>query len=212
MRQISDLEPIEKANLLLVEGVQDLRFFEALLIHHDRRSVQVESVNGKDGFSRALRQLRRRRGFSRLNWLGLLRDADSDHGARSSIRAFEAMTRDLAAVNLPIPQRAWTVSTDPNALGVVIFIVPFEKSQGYLESWILETHLRQTQLNCARALVTCLGQEAHRSADKIIIAAYLASIDPEKLQIGDAIQIAGTFSLDSPVFAPFIELIPMDDL
>lgn len=211
MRPPSVPDRLTTERLLLVEGSNDVHFFSALLRYHSRNRIDIESVGGKDGFVDALSQLRRRRGFRQLRWLGVVRDADflSDQAGASA--TFRGLATELGRAGLPVPTRSWSRSTSDPALTVVAFVLPPGAEEGDLEGWVLQTHLRDTNRRCAEQLLACLGSEAPVKRSKAMLAAYFASIDPEKLSIGDAIQNVGTISLTSDVFRPFIDLIPADD-
>ena len=74
------LKDVVRDAVLLVEGIDDARFFEAFLGWLGKvDDVQVAQVGGKDRFRQFLDgPLKRANNFPRLRRLGIIRDADSD--------------------------------------------------------------------------------------------------------------------------------------
>jgi hypothetical protein len=71
---------LTKPKLLLGEGIEEVRFFHALLLRLGISDVQVESYNGKDHLASYLKSLPKIPGFDALVSLGVTRDADLDAG------------------------------------------------------------------------------------------------------------------------------------
>jgi hypothetical protein len=69
---------LTKPKLLVGEGIEEERFFKALLLRLGIYDVQVESYNGKDHLASYLKSLPKIPGFDALVSLGVTRDADLD--------------------------------------------------------------------------------------------------------------------------------------
>ena len=81
--------------VLLVEGIDDARFFEAFLERLERADdIQIAQVSGKDPIPSDswTGPLKRANNFPRLRRLGIIRDADSDASA-----AFQSLCGSLTA-------------------------------------------------------------------------------------------------------------------
>ena len=57
MVNAEESQTIEKSKLLLVEGPDDLSFFDALLRHLNRQDIDVRSYSGKDNLRPFLKGL-----------------------------------------------------------------------------------------------------------------------------------------------------------
>lgn len=199
--------------LLLVEGPADDRFLTALLRANGRNAVQVVSFGGLGKLPATLWALTAADGFVGLRWLGIVVDADT-----SPTRRFREVAAWIAAANKPrqprrygVPLRSWQAALDEQGVPTTVFVLPGGDAPGDLESWLLLTVDFREQVRCAESFADCLGTAAPSPRSKVVMAAYLASHDPEKLDIGDAIQRAGTLPLVHDVYEPFLSLIPRDD-
>src|SRR4029453_10963345 len=86
---------ITQTKLLIGEGQEEVRFFNAFLKHLGRRDVQVEDYGGKDRLPSRLQALSTRPGFSRVDTLCIVRDADN-----SATSAFQSVYAALQKANL----------------------------------------------------------------------------------------------------------------
>lgn len=213
MRAPTPLEPIDQPRLLLVEGADDDRFFTALLRSNDRRGVQIMSFHGFGRLPTFLATLPASDGFPQLQWLGFIVDADG-----SASRRFEEVARWIAVqsrrrrpLRFPVPRRAWQVAADGQGRSTAVFVLPPGEASGDLETWLLSSVGTREETACAEAFADCLGAAAPRPRSKLVMAAYLAANDPEKLKIGDAIQTAGVIPLIHEFYRPLLDLIPPDD-
>ena len=131
-----ELEHSEHRAILLVEGVQDALFCEAVLEHLGLPDkVQIVEAGGRPQIPARLiniAQSRRVRVKSLLK-LGILQDAD-----RSAESSQSDVINALQNAGLPIPAAH---SADGNAeiLAVSVFIAPDNRSQGSLEDLCLDS-------------------------------------------------------------------------
>jgi hypothetical protein len=97
-------------NLLIVEGSEDQRFFEALANRLGLQSMQTLPLGGKTQLRSTLKALTASPGFASVASLGLVRDANGDPAA-----AFRSMIDALVAAKLPAPIRVLdaAVAVDP---------------------------------------------------------------------------------------------------
>ncbi len=68
---------IVKPKLLIGEGLEEVRFFSALLAHLSISDVQVEEYGGKRQLSRYFQELQIRPGYQEIVSIGITRDADN---------------------------------------------------------------------------------------------------------------------------------------
>jgi len=119
---------IEKDNLLLVEGRDEVNFFGAFLkyigVHDD---VQIIEVGGKDNFKNEFPALLLSPNFSAVRKYGIVRDADD-----SADNTFQSVIGMLSRHNQPVPKAPGEIiSSDDITAG--IFIMPGNSGTGSVE-------------------------------------------------------------------------------
>ena len=208
---------VERDTLLLVEGIDDARFFAAFLKWLGKTdAVQIVQVRGKDKFGRFLTgTLKRVDNFTQLRRLGLIRDADT-----SASSAFKSLCGALADAGLPVPEQAW--ETQEGELHVSVAILPDMDSGGNLEELCLRSLKSEPELSCIDEYVDCVDcvtsmgpSIADNKLAKTKIYTYLAAGPvPKKgggqagestgrtesgLRIGEAAE-RGVWNWESPAF------------
>ncbi len=208
------LNEVRRDAVLLVEGIDDARFFEAFLRWLGKTDdVQIAQVRGKPNFGPFLKgTLKLARDFSRLRRLGLIRDADE-----SASSAFESLCSALASAQLPKPDQAWEIKQEEE-LHVSVAILPDMDSRWNLEELCLRS-LEKDELSCIDEYVDCVTRMGPSIADhrlsKAKLYTYLAAGPiPKKgdeqdgeflerenpgLRVGEAAD-AGVWDWDSPAF------------
>ncbi len=181
--------------LLIGEGVEEKRFFAALLRHLDRTDVQVEEYGGKDGLSRFLEALPKIPGYSGLAVLGITRDADkSRRDANESVR--EAIRRaKLEDPDLPEGSRI-------KRLRIHVFILPDDATDGMLEDLCLQSVGDDAAMPCVDEFLHCVRQRAKRypsNEAKARVHAWLSSQRVPDKRLGEAAE-AGYWRFDHPAF------------
>ena len=211
---------VERADLVLVEGIDDARFFTALLRQLDRTDVQVARIRGKEKIRRFLKDtLAKDQGIRQLRKLGIVRDADSC--ASSTFQSLHGALRDAG---LPAPSRTWGIAVREQ-LSVSLAILPDESFTGNLEALCLRSVECEPEFPCVDQYVNCLTnagvpiQEHHRA--KVKLLTYLAgrprkltneeTDDLEKrrksgLRLGEAAE-AGVWDWNSPAFAQITDFL-----
>ncbi len=165
---------VKRDVVLLVEGIDDARFFEALLTWLGRTdAVQIAQVGGRTRFDHFLtRTLTRAENFYRLRRLGLIRDAD-----KSAQSAFNSLCGALSNANLPAPARAWEIRQEGD-LHVGVAILPDMDSCWNLEALCLRS-LEEEELSCIDAYVDCVARTgpsiANEQLEKARLYTYLAA-------------------------------------
>ena len=126
----------DRRAMLLVEGVQDALFCEAVLEYLDLFDrVQIVEAGGRPKIPVALQDIARSRAV-RLNILlklGILQDAD-----RSAEKSQSNVVGALQTAGLPVPSKCPTPENADTPV-VSIFITPDNRSQGSLEDLCLSS-------------------------------------------------------------------------
>ncbi|MBI1280029.1 MAG: hypothetical protein GC179_18015 [Anaerolineaceae bacterium] len=187
--------------LLMVEGKEDIRFFNALIKKLNLENIQVSEYEGKNQMRRAILALKNEDMFlNNIIALGVVRDADSDAAG-----AFQSITSAFKNAGLQVPKKPLKVSsetgklTDPQTMAMV---VPPNKLSGMLEDVCFESVGDETELiNCVNQYFSCLS-EKHEShvIPKAKLQVYLAAKEPE-MRLGEA-AAAGYWNWDHSVFEP----------
>jgi hypothetical protein len=197
------LRPIACPNLLLVEGEEEERFWNALLRVRERSDIQVQAVGGKYSLTTNLPALPRVRGFTQVRRIGVAQDADDDPNA-----AYDRICSALNLAGLAIPRRSWEVAS--GSPEVVALVLPDGGRTGDLESLVWESVAGEPAVPCVEAFFTCLagaGVSLPRQMSKARVHAYLATLEPPDRRLGDA--AAGSLLLlHSPVFDRLLSFFP----
>ena len=133
-----DESPVITSNtVLLIEGNDEIKFFNALLSHMGMTpdiEVQTRSVRGKDNFQDELPAFLNDPHFSRVNAYAIIRDADTN--AVNTLRSINDLLR---ANQQPCPEcHAGFAYNNDHTLKVGIFIIPGD-IPGMLEDLCLQS-------------------------------------------------------------------------
>jgi hypothetical protein len=180
---------IRHPRLLVVEGRDEQLFFEAFLQYLRITEVQVLPIGGKTQLRPNLKALRNTPGFTNVELLGVIRDADDNaKGAWESVRD---AVRDAG---LAVPRRqSAPVGTSPQ---VTALILPGEDKRGALEDLCLRAVATDPAMACVEDFFQCLRR---RPAPKASVQVFLASRSKPGLRLGEAAQ-AGYWPWNAPTF------------
>lgn len=201
---------VEKTKLILVEGVDEERFFEALLKHLGRTDVQIVAVGGKTGFGAMLAAIKVDERFEDVRSILLVRDADWAKPIGTNARAaWEALTGALRGAKLPVPA-AHGVLEGTGELKIGVYVMPDGTSDGMLEDLCLRAMQDDKALPCLDGYFECLKAQGFQHAAKDIAKArahaLLASRKDPDLRVGEAAK-RGYWPFDAEVFRPLVELV-----
>ncbi|CAN5448434.1 hypothetical protein BH10PSE19_BH10PSE19_22700 [soil metagenome] len=172
---------IKKEKLLLVEGMDDFRFFLGLLQHLNIDNVQIVEYGGKSKLQRTLTDLSRRPNYSIVDAIGITRDADSD-GANT---VFNKICDNLKQAKFSVPTMIGEFSNDDCKMGV--FVLPNCRDEGELENLCLQAIESHPTMPCAKKLVACLDTNHQvKKTPKTLLYAWLTTHNTANLQIGSA--------------------------
>lgn len=89
---------IEQSKILLVEGTDEVGFFEALCKKINIRDIQIIETGGKDKFKLDFPNILNARGFEQVTSMAIVRDADE-----SADSAISSVNYQLNKHHLPLP-------------------------------------------------------------------------------------------------------------
>lgn len=193
--EASQPKPVNATRVLVGEGVEEVLFFEALLAHLQIPCIQVEECRGKAGLAPYLKALKNRSGFSRVEKLGIVRDADEDSVAADS------------SVESALSQASFSAS-----LIVKKLILPGKAQIGALENLCLLTMKGQPIETCIEDYLLCAAGatgSSHTTTTnkaKARIHAWLAAQQQPDLRLGHAAR-KGLLNWDSPAFEELKEFL-----
>lgn len=158
-------EPITSASenysfshLLLVEGSDEVAFFQALLQFLEIPNVRVEETQGISGMQKKWKQQlaiisNQSAPAGVIKKIALVKDAD----LKGTDEVFIGHQSWLKQNNYPFPAENGTFSNpDANQLAVGIFIMPGDQMGIMLEDLCLG-ELQESQRDCLDAFITCYG-------------------------------------------------------
>lgn len=199
-------DSIEQAKLLVVEGADDARLFNALLSHIGVSGIQVVDAGGKDKIRQTLKVIPSSPNYSKVSSIGVVRDADANAG-----RAFQSVQDALRDANLPSPDAP--LSLVGTAIRVAVLIAPYGEPSGTIEDVCLESVAGDAAMRCVRDYLNCIKDsvaEAERPNNlrKAEAQAFLASRERPGLRLGEAAS-AGYWDFEHAAFEPFKRLLGM---
>jgi hypothetical protein len=188
---------IDQPRLLMVEGMDEVYFFEALLAHLNIMGIQVWDSGGKDQFPNRFRAAYN--DMDKVRAYAVIRDADKDLDA-----AFQSVVGVLRELGEPIPDRTGTfVDRAGQSRKVGVLILPGNGARtGMLESLCLESVGNHRAMPCVQAFMNCIEAvlpkiSASESAEvggpwfpknpaKAKSLAFLAAMHEESHRVGEA--------------------------
>lgn len=195
---------IKQAKLLVVEGSDDARLFDALITHIGVSGIQVVNAQGKNNIRQTLSVIRQATNFSAVASIGVVRDADA-----SAARALQSVRDALRDANLPSPDEPLSLAgTD---IRVAALIAPHGKPSGAIEDVCLESVAGDAAMGCVQDFLNCIRNSAIEQPNNLLKAeaqAFLASRKKPGLRLGEAAE-AGYWDFDHTSFDPFKRLLRM---
>ena len=188
--------PVQRPNLLIVEGQDEKRFFTSLLEHLQITDVEIRPIGGKHVLRRELRLLTSPLpGFENVRSLGIVRDADTDPAA-----AFRSICQALNEVGLAVPERC--LEPSGSRPRVAAMVLPSEGVPGSLETLCVEAVRDDKAMPCVEGYFDCLKKQGFpESCDdpKARTRVFIASRGMDARLLGEAAE-AGVWPWGSPAF------------
>jgi len=186
---------IDQPHLVLVEGEDDVSFFQELIAFLQLPGFQVWDTKGKYGFRADLSAVAKDPHFHILDSLGIARDNDDDPaGTERSIRGA------LADAGLSLP--SGPLASSPGTPTIVYTTLPRPGITGEIEDLCLEAVADSPELTCVHAYFACLSQQGVPSPhdlSKAKVQTFLASKADLTSRPGQAAR-KGYWSWSSPAF------------
>jgi hypothetical protein len=190
------LEPITERKVLVVEGKDDRNFFEALIGNLSLSNIQIKDIGGKTQLNARLKALKNTSGFSEVESIGVVRDANNNPNG-----AFQSVCSALRNANLPVPTRALRPAGQRPE--VRIMILPEENTPGMLEDICLRAVEANPAMPCVTQYFECLQDKGLSPPDNLLskakVQTFLASKREEVKSLGIAAQ-KGYWSWDNNAF------------
>jgi len=188
-------QSISQPKLLIGEGAEEVRFFNAMLNHLKLDDIRVEEYGGKRKLSRYLQELLVRPSYRDVVSIGITRDADDDAST-----AFQSVCGVLTNIGLAAPAATEVFVGDRPKVG--IFILPDGRNSGMLEDLCLAAIQSYPDVKCVDEYFKCIYERANRQPNNLAKArvhAWLASqVEPDR-RLGEAAEV-GYWPWDSPAF------------
>lgn len=192
---MNGLISITRSKLLLGEGKEELRLFQAKIKHLGLdQEIQVLEYGGLAKLGPFLKTLRATHGFAQVQALGVTRDADANaQDAEQSVAAL------IANAGFPA-----TLTTR-------IFVLPGAGRNGALEDLCLEAICTHPVWPCVDELIACRSRTLGPWPDSAALAkakiqAWLSTQSKPSLRLGEAAE-NGLLPFDAAAFAPFAAFI-----
>lgn len=193
---------IQKSRLLIVEGKDEEEFLGALIADLGLQEIQVAGIGGKTKIRQNLKALVRRPSFSRVEALGLIRDADTDPEA-----AFKSVKNALSAAGLPSPKKPLQPAKGHPRVNVMI--LPSSERKGALEDLCLEAVAQDSANICVDEYFDCLKEKdvaLPKAFSKARVRVFLSSREDPTLPLGLAAK-KGYWPFDHEVFEPLRQFL-----
>lgn len=182
---------IRQKKVLSVEGKDEVNFFDALLKYIRITDFEIRHVGGKENFKNKLPALIRMTGFSDVQVLAVIRDADA-----GASKAFQSIKNILKKEGLNPPGRMNQFSNGKPMIG--IFIMPGNSDTGMLENLCLKTVQNHPAMECVKAFINCVSklEKPPHNMPKAEAQAFLAAMPKITNSVGLGAQ-KGYWNFDS---------------
>lgn len=187
---------ITEPNILLVEGIEDVLFFEAFIRHLKLQNIQVISCEGKDNFRGNLKAIMRAPFYDKIKSIAIVRDGDANPSS-----AFQSVCDALRNVGLEVPKHQGIFAGEKPRVGVLI--LPGSDTPGMLEDLCLKAVENDPAMRCVAEYFECLRRNGlfPDNAAKAKVQVFMASRKRAGLRLGEAAQ-AGYLPWDAEAFGP----------
>lgn len=167
-------QKVTKPKLLLVEGKDEVSFFNALNNHiGTQEAIDIQSINGKTKLHNRLIAWMQAPGHETLEAICIVMDADKNPEG-----TFTSICGALEKLGLPIPPKPMCPVGDSPRISVMI--LPRQEEEGMLEDLCLESINDDPAMVCVNSYFSCLKERLEnddlpRNPAKARVKAFLAS-------------------------------------
>ena len=188
-------EEISSPYQLIVEGKDDINFFEAFLENSKISGVQIHSLDGKNNLNDFLKAFALTPGFYIVKAIGIIRDSNSNPKA-----SFQSVQTALANAGLPVPKKEILPAGEKPR--VSILMIPGIEESGSLEALCLQVVSDRPAISCVEFYIDCLKRNKLKLQTNIYKAklqVYLVSLDEYTRDLGLAAK-KSVWPFTSPAF------------
>ncbi|KFZ32293.1 hypothetical protein JS44_12375 [Anoxybacillus flavithermus] len=139
---------ITREKLLLVEGKDEVNFFEALLEQSGIEGFEIIDVGGKRNFAKELKMLALLTGFEKVKTLIIVRDADDN-----ADDAFASARSALHSIHFHTPN-CQNELREYEGRKVGIYIMPGNFENGMLEDLCMSSVADQPVISCIESFLS----------------------------------------------------------
>lgn len=182
---------IQKNKLVIVEGPDDLYFFNYYLKFLGIRNIEIRYIGSKYGFNELSTYIKTLNNFNLLESLGLVCDAD-DNLAEGEFERLKKIINDINSKD-PIPGITLISPSDKDSFStgnprIGIFIFPNNRDKGILEDLFLSCVNDKPGMSCVDPFMECILklENPARIPSKAKTLAYLAAQKEIKRGVGGA--------------------------
>lgn len=190
---------IEEQSILLVEGNDEVKFFQKMLKHMRIGKVQCIDAGGKDHFKERFLVLSKDSEFENIRRIAFIRDAEQ-FLAQDALKSIKSCV-DNARVGFSIDEITKdNIITCSKDVKCGVYIMPDNYNKGMLENLLIEYFKTEPYWACVDNYISCLEESGinFRNKAKSAVLACLASKD-ECYRIGIAAE-KGYIDFDNTVF------------
>jgi hypothetical protein len=180
---------IHQSKLLIVEGLDDERFFGALTSHMNIADIQVIQLGGKarGKLKSKLQAIKNAFGFENVTNIGIVQDADGNPKG-----AFDSGCSALQSAGLPVPAKPLIRSAKTPHIVIIAMPPTSMGTNRMLEDLCLEAVKDDPATACMLDYFGCLQERNITHRDTVIakahLHAFLASRGEPDLRLGEAAQ------------------------
>ncbi|MCA6072488.1 MAG: hypothetical protein LE178_02995 [Endomicrobium sp.] len=187
---------IEKTSILLVEGKDEVNFFDMLLKFLNIPNVQSIDVGGVYNFKNKFSVLSKQEKFRDVDKIAFIRDADKQ--AESALDSLKSSVQS-ADVRFSINDISLANNNnikDINGVCCGIYIMPDNQSSGMLEDLCIKYMKTDSICHCVEKYISCVRNNGGKNGEKFefknesksIIFSYLSTKLADSPSIGRAAQ------------------------
>jgi hypothetical protein len=200
---------VQKPKVLIVEGKDEVNFFEAAFAHLALADIQVLPIGGKTQLFRNLAALALDANFPSVQCLAVVRDADltaPGSAVPAAAGAFDSVRNALIGNGLSSPGAHGQFAAGLPRIGV--FIMPDGASDGMLETLCIASVSTQPEFPCLTQFFACCQGHSviPNNLHKARAHAWLSSRPEPDKRVGEA-ALAGYWPFANPAFAPLLSFL-----
>ncbi|MCA6070253.1 MAG: hypothetical protein LE180_03980 [Endomicrobium sp.] len=184
---------IEKTSILLVEGKDEVNFFDMLLKFLNIPNVQCIDVCGVDNFGNGFVTLSKQEKFRDVDKIAFIRDADKR--AESALKSLKSSVRsaNVRFINIDDISLANNNNVkDTNGVRCGVYIMPDNQNSGMLEDLCIKYMKTDSICHCVEKYISCVRNNGGKNGEKFefenesksIIFSYLSTKLADSPSIG----------------------------